>query len=324
MNSFTFSYAVKDQMNSGTIAQFSKSYAKPYDDTAINFYIPTKHLEAGEYVVDVQVKDDDTGEIVSKNTIFYVTRSPIDLEFVDYKNVLEMLAVVANRKEMKKLKKTLEDKSQSQHERRLALYQAYSQVGELQSFQNRKRYGISPESVAPIVAVLEKETDERIKNHLISALTGVINGGSSLGPAVPVLLKRLAEAEHILDEDKQRKVYNDVFDVLHQVRDPDALQEAVPCNLVCSPIAKMSAVCRSMPSDSRLTRGWPRPQPANVGPPRLTMARRTSRDRSRVHARSINGSNSFAAAFACGMVVSRRCAMPWTIDTVLPASTLNV
>jgi len=110
-NLFSFSYKITDKKNK-VVADFSRAYAKPYNDTAISFYVPTSNLEAGEYDVEVTVRDEDAHNIAKKHTSFYIQRSPIDLKFVDYDKVLNMLTVIAGKNEIRDLKKVVKDQRQ--------------------------------------------------------------------------------------------------------------------------------------------------------------------------------------------------------------------
>ncbi|MBN2009195.1 GWxTD domain-containing protein [candidate division KSB1 bacterium] len=112
INKFTFSYNVLDA-DDNVVIEFSRSYEKPSDDTAINFAVMIGEYKGGAYRVKATIKDEDTGKTAENETWFQVNRSPIDLAYQDYDEVLKMLSLIAKDKELKELRKVTESERQT-------------------------------------------------------------------------------------------------------------------------------------------------------------------------------------------------------------------
>jgi GWxTD domain-containing protein len=110
-NSFTFHYIVTDKRKD-TIFEFTNDFSKPAKSSAINFTVPTSDLAPGEYSLSIEVIDNDSQDKAITETYFFIDKSLINNQLADYDKALEMLKVIANRKEIKKLKKTAQDNRQ--------------------------------------------------------------------------------------------------------------------------------------------------------------------------------------------------------------------
>ena len=110
-NIFTFNYYITNE-NKDTLKNFSQSYIKPFKDTAINFDISTKNFKAGKYNLLIEIEDNDARITKTTQTCFYVLRSPIDIKFNDFEQLVDMISVIAARKEINKLTHVSENERQ--------------------------------------------------------------------------------------------------------------------------------------------------------------------------------------------------------------------
>lgn len=103
-NTFQFDYKVKNSAGL-VVRKYCHSYLKPYHSTSIDFPIPTKKIDSDTYTLEVRIRDEDTGKEAESLTTFSLIKSPLDIQYENFEEVIAKLKMIADKGELTEIKK---------------------------------------------------------------------------------------------------------------------------------------------------------------------------------------------------------------------------
>ena len=101
-NSFYVSYELRDDQDE-LIDFLEHENVKPGSSAAVCFNISIESLRSGDYELEVNTKDMDNNDQVSKTAEFTIWRSPLAMKYNDFDEALEKLSYIAGPGEIKKI-----------------------------------------------------------------------------------------------------------------------------------------------------------------------------------------------------------------------------